>query len=294
VALAIIVAGNFLANRYNKTFDATKNKLYSLSDQTEKILDNLETDLTIYYFDRNSEFGAARNSLERYANASSHVNVQYIDPDSKPEIAKSMNVRTYGTVLVEVGANREEAKTAEEEQITNTIINYSLASPYVRIDLPVGVSYAADPRRVEQILLEAAAREPLVVRFRDPVVRFVGYGESSIDFELLFWIDIRATPRRLVRSNLYFAIFAALRPGGVYVIVDHSAPEGAGTTQAQTNHRIEESVVRDEVQKAGFQLVASANFLRNPSDTRDWNASPHAAGERRGTSDRFVLKFRKP
>ncbi len=122
VALAIIVAGNYLANRYNKTFDATKNKLYSLSDQTEKILDNLESDLTIYYFDRNSEFGAARNSLERYANASSHVSVQYIDPDSKPEMAKAMNIRTYGTVLVEVGANREEASSADEEQITNTII----------------------------------------------------------------------------------------------------------------------------------------------------------------------------
>jgi len=101
--------------------------------------------------------------------------------------------------------------------ITNTIINYSLASPHVRIDLPVGVSYAADPRQVEQILLEAASREPLVVRFRDPVVRFVGYGESSIDFQLLFWIDIRATPRRLVRSNLYFAIFEALRKAGIEI-----------------------------------------------------------------------------
>ncbi len=122
VALAIIVAGNYLANRYNKTFDATKNKLYSLSDQTEKILDDLESDLTIYYFDRNSEFGAARSSLSRYANASSRVDVQYIDPDSRPEMAQAMNIRTYGTVLVEIGPNREEATSADEEDITNTII----------------------------------------------------------------------------------------------------------------------------------------------------------------------------
>ena len=122
VALAIIVAGNYLANRYNKTFDATKNKLYSLSDQTEKILDNLESDLTIYYFDRGSDFAAARGSLTRYANASSRVNVEYIDPDSRPEIATAMNIRTYGTVLIEVGANREEATSADEEDITNAII----------------------------------------------------------------------------------------------------------------------------------------------------------------------------
>jgi len=122
VAVAILVAGNYLANRYNETFDATKNKLYSLSDQTEKILDNLESDLKIYYFDRGSDFPPARASLVRYENSSSWVSVEYIDPDSRPEMARLMNVRTYGTVLIEVGGNREEASSTEEEAVTNTII----------------------------------------------------------------------------------------------------------------------------------------------------------------------------
>ncbi|MEO8040329.1 MAG: SAM-dependent methyltransferase, partial [Betaproteobacteria bacterium] len=82
--------------------------------------------------------------------------------------------------------------------------------------------------------------------------------------------------------------------GGVYVIVDHSARPGAGTSVAETFHRIDEAVVKDEVGAAGFVLDAEADFLRNPADTRDWNDSPRAAGERRGTSDRFVLRFRKP
>ena len=122
VVVAILVAGNYLANRYNETFDATKNKLYSLSDQTEKILDNLENDLKIYYFDRGSDFPPARASLVRYENASSHVSVEYIDPDSRPEMAQLMNVRTYGTVLIEAGGNREEASSTEEEAVTNAII----------------------------------------------------------------------------------------------------------------------------------------------------------------------------
>ena len=122
VVVAIMVAGNYLANRYNKTFDATKNKLYSLSDQTEKILDNLESDLKIFYFDRGSDFPPARASLVRYENASSRVSVEYIDPDSRPEMAQLMNVRTYGTVLIEVGGNREEANSTEEEAVTNAII----------------------------------------------------------------------------------------------------------------------------------------------------------------------------
>ncbi len=96
------------------------------------------------------------------------------------------------------------------------------------------------------------------------------------------------------RAAMNKAVFGALKPGGVYVIVDHSARPGAGTSVAETFHRIDEAVVKDEVGAAGFVLDAEADFLRNPADTRDWNDSPRAAGERRGTSDRFVLRFRKP
>jgi predicted methyltransferase len=90
------------------------------------------------------------------------------------------------------------------------------------------------------------------------------------------------------------AIFKALRKGGIYGVIDHSARAGAGTSEVKTLHRIEESAVVKEIEQAGFELEASADFLRNPADTRDWNDSPSAAGDRRGTSDRFVLKFRKP
>jgi predicted methyltransferase len=62
----------------------------------------------------------------------------------------------------------------------------------------------------------------------------------------------------------------------------------------KTLHRIEEQVVREEIEAAGFRLVAEGTFLRNPADPRDWNDAPSAAGARRGTSDRFVLKFVKP
>ena len=61
-----------------------------------------------------------------------------------------------------------------------------------------------------------------------------------------------------------------------------------------TFHRIEEDVVKSEVLAAGFVLNGEADFLRNSDDTRHWNDSPRAAGARRGTSDRFVLRFRKP
>lgn len=96
------------------------------------------------------------------------------------------------------------------------------------------------------------------------------------------------------RPAMNKAILAALKPGGAYVIIDHAARLEAGVKDAQTLHRIEEVGVVLEVTAAGFKLDQTADFLRNPSDTRDWSASPSAAGEKRGTSDRFVLKFRKP
>jgi predicted methyltransferase len=96
------------------------------------------------------------------------------------------------------------------------------------------------------------------------------------------------------RERMNRAVFAALKPGGIYGIVDHSGRDGTGTSEAQTLHRIEEKVVKEEIERAGFVLDAEASFLRNPADARDWSASPRTAGERRGTSDRFVLRFKKP
>jgi len=101
--------------------------------------------------------------------------------------------------------------------ISNTIVNYSLSSPLIRIELPVGVSYNADPHDVERIMLEVAEKEPLVSNYEKPVVRFVEYGDSSINFELLFWIDVRAVPRRKVRSVLYFAIFDELKKADIEI-----------------------------------------------------------------------------
>lgn len=96
------------------------------------------------------------------------------------------------------------------------------------------------------------------------------------------------------RDAMNRAVYEALRPGGVYGIVDHSAAPGQGVDVVKTLHRIEESVVVAEIERAGFRLDAESSALRNPDDPRDWNASPTAAGERRGTSDRFVLRFVKP
>jgi small-conductance mechanosensitive channel len=101
--------------------------------------------------------------------------------------------------------------------ISGIIVNYSLSSSFIRLELPVGVSYDADPGQVEQILLEAAKQEPMVVDYRQPAVRFTEYGDNSINFVLLFWIDVRHTPRRRVRSALYFKLFDDFKKAGIEI-----------------------------------------------------------------------------
>ncbi len=85
--------------------------------------------------------------------------------------------------------------------------------------------------------------------------------------------------------------FAALKPGGFYIVVDHAAPEGMSLEGALAIHRIQESVVRQEVEAAGFVFDASSDVLRNPGDTRELSVFDEAI---RGRTDQFVLRFRKP
>jgi predicted methyltransferase len=96
------------------------------------------------------------------------------------------------------------------------------------------------------------------------------------------------------RAAMNRAVFAALRSGGSYVVIDSSARPGSGTADAEKLHRIDEQLVKDEVAAAGFRLAGSSDFLRNPADPRDWNSSPMAPPGKRGTSDRFALRFVRP
>ncbi len=122
VVLAILTAVNWLANRYNKSYDSTANKRFSLSDQTIKVVKGLKQDAKIVYFDKTSEFTRARDLLDRYDNLSTKLSVEYVDPDKKPQIAKAEGVRSYGTTFVEANGKKEEAKSLTEQEITGALI----------------------------------------------------------------------------------------------------------------------------------------------------------------------------
>jgi predicted methyltransferase len=87
------------------------------------------------------------------------------------------------------------------------------------------------------------------------------------------------------------AVFNALRPGGLYIVLDHSAEKGSGVRDTNTLHRIDEDTVKQEVMAAGFEYVGESTALRNAADTRTVVVFDPAI---RGHTDQFILKFRKP
>jgi ABC-type uncharacterized transport system involved in gliding motility auxiliary subunit len=122
IILAVLVVTNFLANRYNKAFDATANKRFTLSDQTKKVVGDLKQDVTIQYFDQATGMTAGKDLLDRYAMLSPKVHVEYIDPVKKPGLAKAANISREGVAVVVLGPKREEAKTFDEEGVTGALI----------------------------------------------------------------------------------------------------------------------------------------------------------------------------
>ena len=118
-----------------------------------------------------------------------------------------------------------------------------------------------------------------------------GIPDSSLDqaYMVLFYHDTYwlGTDRDAMNA----AIYKALKPGGIYGVIDHHAAPGMGVTDVRGNHRIERHVVVEEVQKAGFELVGETDVLENLNDPLNVIVFQP---DLRGETHRFVLKFQKP
>ncbi|MGV3579664.1 class I SAM-dependent methyltransferase [Brevundimonas sp.] len=128
--------------------------------------------------------------------------------------------------------------------------------------------------RVTGALEDLTFPEPLDVVFM---------GQEYHDFVIdRFGVDV---------ARMNAAVFAALKPGGLYVILDHQAAPGAGTSVVGTLHRIEGSALRAQVEAAGFVFDGETEVVRNPADDHSLSVFDEAI---RGRSDQFVYRFRKP
>src|SRR5438445_9484866 len=122
VVLAVFVVVNFLANRYDKSYDSTANKQFSLSDQTIKVVKGLKRNVQLNYFGPQNEFRTARDTLDRYSSLSPKLRVTYIDPERRPQVAKAPGYRSDSTVIVDCRTRRETPQGLSEDEPTGARI----------------------------------------------------------------------------------------------------------------------------------------------------------------------------
>jgi predicted methyltransferase len=162
---------------------------------------------------------------------------------------------------------------------------YAVAPP-PRPDAPAG---APDPAARVKAIAEDPNYKNVKVH-QVPMATLALPEPVDVLWTSLNYHDIRRAPNDgFVAFNK--AAFNSLKPGGVFIVIDHAAAPGSGARDIETLHRIDPEIVKKEVTAAGFVLDSQGDFLRNPDDS-------HAAGVRddsvRGRTDQFILKFRKP
>ena len=152
---------------------------------------------------------------------------------------------------------------------------------------PSAVALAEREQRLRQAQVPAAPIVAVAQRFDNPVPAELA--DAGLDLVTLMFNYHDLGHMGVDRERMNKALFAALKPGGAYVIADHSGRPGTGISEAGSLHRIEEAFLRRELESAGFRLAAEGSFLRNPQDPRDQN-TPNPPMPK----DEFVLKFVKP
>jgi predicted methyltransferase len=165
---------------------------------------------------------------------------------------------------------------------------------------PNGYVYAYMPSDIDEIYKKhgiavpppANPNYPNVSYIHAPVAKFVTPEKLDIVWTSQNYHDLHDKffgPADVPAVNK--AVYDALKPGGVYVVLDHVAEAGSGLRDTDTLHRIDEATVKQEVEAAGFKLVAESNVLRNPADNHSLKVFDPSI---RGKTDQFILKFRRP
>jgi ABC-type uncharacterized transport system involved in gliding motility auxiliary subunit len=123
VVLLILVAVNYLSTRRNKRWDLTENRVNTLAEQSEKVLEGLDSPLKLILFDQNLNFDRYRERLSQYADASTNVSVEYLDADRDPVRAKQYEIQAYPTLVIDYKGQTQKVTTGiEEREITGAII----------------------------------------------------------------------------------------------------------------------------------------------------------------------------
>ena len=166
---------------------------------------------------------------------------------------------------------------------------------------PKGVVYALQPAEIDKVApkrlqaLKALADTPAysnVVVLVQPVAAIAIPQHVDMVWTSQNYHDLHnpllGSPNM---ANFNKSIFNVLKPGGIFLVLDHAATPGSGVADTNTLHRIDPAVAKTEVTAAGFEFVGDSDILRNPDDN---HSLPIFDKSIKGKTDKFIEKFRKP
>lgn len=202
----------------------------------------------------------------------------------RTESDRSMDARRHPIELLQF------AQVRPGMQVLDIVAGGGYTSQLLALAVAPGGKVWAQAATPNPTLTERLAKQqPTLALAQRPIDDPVPPGTPPLDLVTLVlnYHDISYLP--LDRDAMNRRIFAALKPGGRYVVIDHSALAGTGIAAGKTLHRIEEAFVVAEIKRAGFVLDGEGSFMRNPEDTRDGSSNSP-----KPLSDKFVLRFVKP
>jgi ABC-type uncharacterized transport system involved in gliding motility auxiliary subunit len=127
VVLALLGVVNFLGYRHHKRYDLTSEKLYTLSDQTRKIVGGLKADVDVYSFAKTPD-QSLNDLMAEYAGLSPHIHYQVVDPQERPDLAKQYGIDSIGQAVVVFGARNERLEGKDEQDVTGAILKLTRGS----------------------------------------------------------------------------------------------------------------------------------------------------------------------
>jgi predicted methyltransferase len=203
------------------------------------------------------------------------------DTDRHPADIMTMTELKPGGRAVDVGPGRTGYYTKIMSRIVGANGKVFMFNPtWVAEKFPVAIEGAAILNKAGYANVEGSVQPMAEIKFDQPV-------------DLVFMSQLYHDQiwQKIDVAKMNKAIFDALKPGGVFFVIDHTGPGVTTVEQIDKTHRVEPSLVKQQVLAAGFELVAESDLLKNPADPKTANVFDKSI---RGKTDQFVFKFRRP
>ncbi|MDQ7822754.1 MAG: GldG family protein [Candidatus Eremiobacteraeota bacterium] len=244
IVVGILVFVMLIAYKHPKSYDLTKNRKHTLSEQTTKLLKSLTTPVKAIGFFNKGDEEKAKDLLQQYRYGSSKFSYEFVDPNKNPLLAKKYDITLAGVIVLESGDKREKVRTVDEESLTNSLLKVTRSGKKAVYFLTGHNELSLDDSRDEglSILKESLEKEV----YEAKPLSFVSDKKVPDDAKIL----VIAGPRKALYKEELDLIKAFVDKGGkVFWLLGGEFPEATGEWLKQYGIKVDKGIVIDQVSR---------------------------------------------